>query len=320
MKTKEILKGAEAQRLRTFSTSNRMRPSRDLDDYGLLLAAGDVNQVRADFERRVVEHAARISSNAAAGRNVGTEVAEAAAADEIYTLRWGPTVVSIFQLLGLLRLIYPERAAAHLQVARFLIYTAKVPVDGTDLSGTQPLSHAFSTKPAADFEYAQVLFDAGGDVNERDRYGGTVAHEIIKVWTPQDKAVVAKATLAMKWYTLSRVKTVPGLRKLIDVSDRERKARAAKDDGCCALCGRERETGDPALQRCGRCKVARYCPPGVRACQKLDWPHHKKSCSQRTIIYGSKNPKSRVLFEVLDARYPRPATAAGPNATLPFGA
>ena len=56
---------------------------------------------------------------------------------------------------------------------------ASVPVNGKDMSGTTALSPCFkfSTKPTFDFEYAQILFDAGGDINDRNRYGSIVAHE-----------------------------------------------------------------------------------------------------------------------------------------------
>ncbi|KAF7362725.1 MYND-type domain-containing protein [Mycena venus] len=298
MKTQEILKGAESQRLRTFFTSNCMEPGRDLDAYGVFLANGDLAQVKDDFASRVARHAATASDSETPAPGPSTRTnepaaqltPEAAAAQELYALTWGPTVVRIYGLLGLLRIIYPGRAAQHLAVARFLIDTAKVPVDGPDLSGTLALSHAISTKPALDFEYAQLLYDAGGDVNNRNRYGGTAAHEIAQIWTPQDKSVVARATSAFKWfldhggnvdiadsdgmtvrYMTSRTESlVPGLSALVAASDRDRTRGE-----CCALCGR---TADETMKRCARCKVARYCAPDVRACQKIDWPHHKKGC------------------------------------------
>ncbi|KAJ7107019.1 hypothetical protein C8R44DRAFT_744888 [Mycena epipterygia] len=299
LKTKEILKGAESQRLRTFFTSNCMEPGRDLDDYGVLLTTGSVDQVRADFQRRVARH-----TDIATPAGGSTDTADApadpatAAAREIYALVWGPTRVPVYQLLGLLRLIYPANARAHLEMARFFITEAKVSVDAPDLSGTQALSQAFSTKPAQDFEYAQLLYDAGGDVNNRNRYGGTVAHEIAQIWTPQDKSVVAKAAKSFEWFLahggnvdiadsdgmavrhmVSRLsRFAPELVRLLDAADKTRKACAKTADGCCALCGRAGEGAVPALLKYGKCKAVRYCPPSVRGCQKLDWPHHKKSC------------------------------------------
>ncbi|KAJ7715507.1 hypothetical protein DFH07DRAFT_1014712, partial [Mycena maculata] len=171
---------------------------------------------------------------------------------------------------------------------------AKVSVDAGDLSGTQALSHAFSTKPAVDYEYAQLLYDAGSDVNQRNRYGATVAHEITQIWAPQDPAVVARATTALTWFLehggsvdiadgdgmtvrhmVTRMKKfAPQHVALVGDVDRERKSLARTVEGCCGLCARQ----DPAQWRCGRCKKVQYCSPGVRACQKLDWPHHKKTC------------------------------------------
>ncbi|KAJ7247192.1 hypothetical protein B0H12DRAFT_1211246 [Mycena haematopus] len=284
LKTKEILKGAESQRLRTFCTSECMELSRDLDAYGIALAKGDLAHIKADFASRVARHSA-LASEAPPEESTTSDPStkpepESAAAQELYELTWGPTRVSIYGLLGLMRIISPERAADHLAVARFLINTAKVPVNGPDLSGTLALSHAISTKPAQDFEYAQLLYDAGGDVNNRNRYG--------------DIFVVMRATESLRWFldhngsvdiadsdgmTVRRMmmnlqRFAPGLDALVVASDRERKARA-KGEGCCALCGR---VTDETMKRCGRCKVAHYCDPDVRQCQKIDWPHHKKGC------------------------------------------
>ncbi|KAJ7757834.1 hypothetical protein B0H14DRAFT_2404524 [Mycena olivaceomarginata] len=220
---------------------------------------------------------------------------EAAAAQELYRLTWGPTRVPIYGLLGVMRIIHPECGAQHFAVARWLIQTAKVPVNAPDLSGTLAISHAISTKPGLDTEYGQLLFDAGGDLNNRNRYGCTAAHEISQIWTPKDPAVVLRATKALKWflahggsvdiadsdgmvvrYMATRLKTslnVPGLVALIAASDRDRAARTKQsEDGgrsCCALCGRDADETMP-MKRCGRCKVARYCDPVVRGCQKVD--------------------------------------------------
>ncbi|KAF7350623.1 hypothetical protein MSAN_01622500 [Mycena sanguinolenta] len=91
-----------------------MEPSRDLDAYGKALAMGDLAQVKADFARRVARHSARIS-DAPSGESSTNKAApqltpEAAAAQELYTLTWGPTRVPIFNLLGLMRIIYPPLA------------------------------------------------------------------------------------------------------------------------------------------------------------------------------------------------------------------
>ncbi|KAJ7328281.1 hypothetical protein DFH08DRAFT_1084470 [Mycena albidolilacea] len=291
LKTNEILKGVESQRLRTFFTSQCMEPGRDLDAYGISLAKGDLAQVKADFARRVARHAAVSPESPVAGPST-TEAPtkltpEAAAAQELYRLTWGPTRVPIYGLLGVMRIIYPERGAQHFAVARWLIQTAKVPVNAPDLSGTLAISHAISTKPGLDTEYGQLLFDAGGDLNNRNRYGGTAAHEISQIWTPKDPAVsvdIADSDGMVVRYMAARLKTslnVPGLVALIAASDRDRAARTKQsEDGgrsCCALGGRDADETMP-MKRCGRCKVARYCDPVVRGCQKADWPHHKKNC------------------------------------------
>ncbi|KAJ7851543.1 hypothetical protein B0H14DRAFT_2761773 [Mycena olivaceomarginata] len=262
LKTNVILKGVESQRLRTFFTSECMEPGRDLDAYGISLAKGDLAQVKADIARRVPTKL----------------TPEAAAAQEPYRLTWGPTRVPIYGLLGVMRIIYPERGAQHFAVARWLIQ---------NLSGTLAISHAISTKPGLDTGYGQLLFDAGGDLNNRNRYGDL---------DPKDPAVVLRATEALKYvdiadsdgmvvrYMATRLKTslnIPGLVALIAASDRDRAARTKQsEDGgrsCCALCGRDADETMP-MKRCGRCKVARYCDPVVRGCQKVDWPHHKKDC------------------------------------------
>ncbi|KAJ6475933.1 hypothetical protein C8R47DRAFT_1075784 [Mycena vitilis] len=323
LKTTEILKGAESQRLRTFFTSNCMEPSRDLDAYGLSLLSGDLAAVKADFARRVAQHAAKSDESergAGAGTSTDTDPrtpAEKAAAQELYNLAWGPTCVRIYGLLGLLRILAIARADGHLAIARWLVHTARVPVDGADLSGTHAIAHAVSTKPALDIEYADLLHEGGGEINNRNRYGGTAMHEAILIWTPKDTAVVARAAQAMEWalahgasvdiadsdgmtvrYLVGRTRLKP-LMALVENEDKRRgwpkggvqkyqtsmntntnkntkkKKEDVDVDGCCALCGR---AADEAMKRCARCKIARYCPPEVRACQKIDWPHHKKCC------------------------------------------
>ncbi|KAJ7632036.1 hypothetical protein B0H17DRAFT_1187614 [Mycena rosella] len=297
MKTKETLKGAEAQRLRTYCTSNTMQPARDMDEYGLLLGTGDVSQVRAEFERRVARHKEASSKTAGSSTDAAEPLsAEASAAQEIYALCWGPTLLPIYLFLLHLRALFPGNAAIYLEIARFLIQTARVPIDGADVSGSQALSIAISTKPLVDFEYAQLLYDAGGDVNNRNRYGATTAHEIILIWDPEDKSAIARATGALEWFLAHggnvnvadsdglRVRNLimpfaPGLDKLIAAADRERKVRAISPEGCCGFCGRN----DLKILKCGKCKAVQYCVPSVRACQKLDWPYHKKNCVQAAV-------------------------------------
>jgi hypothetical protein len=187
----------------------------------------------------------------------------------------------------------PPFRTAYVNIARFLIEEAKVPVDGTDLSGTTALSHCFSTKPGLDFEYAQLLYDAGGDVNHRNRYGSTVAQEIVQVYKFDDNASVTNAKRAFKWFlthggnsdiadgdgvtvraTLLTTFLRRAIPEFIEMLEKEDRRRAANGKACCNLCGRE----DKRLLLCSRCKKVMYCQPPGRLCQKMDWPNHKKEC------------------------------------------
>ncbi|KAJ7328322.1 hypothetical protein DFH08DRAFT_1023724 [Mycena albidolilacea] len=96
---------------------------------------GELPQKRTS---RAVSHATRPSapSRRWPGPAPPSLTHEAAAAQELYGLTRGPTCVPIYGLLGVMRIIYPERGAQHFAVARWLIQTAKVPVNAPDLSGT----------------------------------------------------------------------------------------------------------------------------------------------------------------------------------------
>ncbi|PPQ83993.1 hypothetical protein CVT25_000539 [Psilocybe cyanescens] len=104
----------------------------------------------------------------------------------------GPTETLIYNLLGVVMQILPVQKIAHFDFANLYI-EAKVAIDGTDLSGTTALSHCFSTKPSFELEYAQLLYDAGGDVNRRNRYSAAVASEMVTVFdhTGREKASTA---------------------------------------------------------------------------------------------------------------------------------
>ncbi|KAJ7854530.1 hypothetical protein B0H14DRAFT_3650006 [Mycena olivaceomarginata] len=219
----EILKGVESH-----SHIFHLKTVWNQATYGVFLANGDLAQVEDDFARHVARHAATaFDSETPAAEPSTSEPAmqlapEAAAVQELYALTWGPTLV---------------------------------PVDGPDLSGTLVLSHAIFTKPALDFEYAQLLYDAGGDVNNRNRCGGTAAHEIAQIWTPRDKSVVHAWNvdvadgdgITVRCMATRTKSLVPRLSVLVAASDRDRVRRE-----CCALC---RRAADETMKRCGRCKV-----------------------------------------------------------------
>ncbi|KIJ45629.1 hypothetical protein M422DRAFT_29744, partial [Sphaerobolus stellatus SS14] len=264
----EPLSGAESQTLRTFFTSNYMDPNKDLDSYGWMLFTGDLAGVKADFERRKA--------------NVPHNVA----VNQIFALRWGSTQTPVFNCLLLSTLIQPGGRQKVLDVARWLIAIG-VPVDGKDLSGTTAFAHSISTKPAFDIEYAKILLDAGADINHRNRYGSTCAHEFCMVWTPLPDAV-ARAKTALGFFlsnggdpniadndgiTVMRLLRAPwmsGLKEAAEIAERKR-----KQNGCwfCGSIPSDRHAVE--LLRCSRCKKARYCSP-PKGCQRSDWPNHKQ--------------------------------------------
>ena len=71
---------------------------------------------------------------------------------------------------------------------------------GTDITGMTALMYSICTKPYFDPEFAQVMFDAGGDINRRDRYGGTAAHDITTVQLLYRKGSHERAGLALQWF------------------------------------------------------------------------------------------------------------------------
>ncbi|TFY61981.1 hypothetical protein EVJ58_g4161 [Rhodofomes roseus] len=251
--------------------------------------SGNRIDVKTDFEYRLARFRASARSE---------EEARKAAAHEIYELSWGPTRVPVYDLIFLAILVTPEQRQGLLDVARYLIAEAKVPVDGADLSGAQAIYHCVSTKPVFDPELAQILYDAGGDVNARNRYGGTSAHEIVLVYDLHNRETMQRSADALKWFldhggnldikdndgatarsciVSMREKMRTARRSLRlpmwDVLDREDQRRARLAESICSLCGRD----DAKLLKCSQCMKARYCTP-PRTCQKSDWPKHKTPC------------------------------------------
>ncbi|KAI0328283.1 hypothetical protein GY45DRAFT_1372516 [Cubamyces sp. BRFM 1775] len=290
LQTNDMLSGMEAQRLRTYFTSNCMEPGRDLDPFGRKVLMGEIEELQSLYEARLAL-APLLDEDEAAAR--------ASASKDIYVKIWGPTRVPVYNLILLSALINPSTRARHLAIARWLVDEVKVPVDAPDLSGSTALHHAISTKPSFEPEYAQILYDGGADVNHRNRYGATPAHELLMIWNPRDKDAVRKAGDALKWYLdhggnldikdangitarsmvdQTRKLAKSGLRlptwKIVDDEDARRKRLAGQ---ICAFCGRP-PRGNVALLACSACKSARYCSPGN--CQRGDWPHHKTTCKK----------------------------------------
>jgi len=292
LESDDPLRGTESQRLRTFFTNSTIEPTRDLDAYGGAVLAGNLDTIKADFSSRVSRLLPETESE---------ESAQAAAAQELYRLRWCKTRIPIFYLILLSRIILPRLRAKHLAVAKWLIDEAKVPVDGTDVTGAQAISHAISTKPAFDPEYAQILYDAGGDINHRNRHGGTTAHDIALVWVLDNAPVSADA---LAWFFAHGgnidikdndgrtarmcIEVTRGLvqeRRLDvrlptwDVVEKEDERRRQLGMKICAFCGLGPQD-EKVLPVCSRCRKVAYCS-SPRRCQRLDWPVHKERCISR---------------------------------------
>ncbi|KAI0763314.1 hypothetical protein BD413DRAFT_211632 [Trametes elegans] len=288
LETDDLLSGPESQRLRTYFTSNHMNPQRDLDEYGRAVLLGNIDALRTMYAENLAE-LQRTCSNETAAR--------LSASEAIDRKRWGPTRVPIFNLILLCSLIKPGSKEKHYEIARWLIDEVKVPVDGTDLSGSTALHHAISTKPSFEPAYAQMLFDAGANVNHRNRYGGTPAHEAVMVWDPTNRAVVRKAGDAFKWFLdhggnveikdsdgksvrqmvqTSRAMARAGFRldtwRILEDEDRRRNRLVGR---VCAFCG-QTPRGNATLRKCSACQSAVYCAPAP--CQRGDWAHHKLHC------------------------------------------
>lgn len=264
--------------MRTYFTSISLEPDRDLDAYGKMLMTANLTALKEDFESR--KRRAPTSSNP-----------QEYAVGQLASLTWGPTFVPIFNCLLLTTIIFPEIREQTLDVMRWLVSPeGGLPVDGIDLSGTTALAHSISTKPTFDLEIAQILLDAGGDINHRDWYGGTCAHEIVKVWSPEPLAQVTPLE-AMTWFVthggnvdvddndgcsvrqlLGKVPWLVRMREAVKMDD-ERRKRA----GGCAFCGVMPQEGKEALGKCGKCKKVLYCKH-PKACNKGDWARHKKEC------------------------------------------
>ncbi|TFK45371.1 hypothetical protein OE88DRAFT_1218638 [Heliocybe sulcata] len=267
------VKGAEAQRLRNYATSRYLDPTCDLDTYGRSLLMGDLEGVKRDFQTpRRKAQGSRPTRRSRAHVRVSRPLRAAL----------GPHKRPHLQRA-------PPRHPARVQPPRHR-QVAQLPVDGADVSGTTALAHSVSTKPAFDPELARLLYDAGGDVNHRNRYGEVPAHEICMVWDARD---LPRAVDALRWFLahggnvdvvensghtcprslLGTVTQKHKDRTLKRVVQEEDARRMRRGDVCCAFCGRE----DRLVLSCGRCKKARYCAP-PRACQRGDWKHHKRDC------------------------------------------
>ena len=92
-----------------------MDPDRDLKDpYGVLFEDGDLTAFQEHFEGRVKHFEGRRHE----------------AAQELFKLKWGPMRTPVYVVLLAFRDIYPGVRHKYIAIAKWLVNTAKVPVDG----------------------------------------------------------------------------------------------------------------------------------------------------------------------------------------------
>lgn len=61
---------------------------------------------------------------------------------------------------------------------RYLALEAKILVDSVDMSGTTAFMESISTKPYWDPDFADIILEAGANINHRNRYGCVAGHDI----------------------------------------------------------------------------------------------------------------------------------------------
>ena len=92
-----------------------MDPDRDFKDpYGVLIEDGDLTPIQEHFQSRIQHFEGRRHE----------------AAQELFRLRWGPTRVPVYTALLAFTRINPGSRYKYINVAEWLVDTAKVPVDG----------------------------------------------------------------------------------------------------------------------------------------------------------------------------------------------
>lgn len=268
--SRDELSGMDALELRGWTSSNALLPRRDLTDplgQALLSTFSDTpNALSGYIDARTTE----LSGNSAAMRQ------------ELFNARWGPTKIGIYNVILQFLLFTPENKKNLLDLTRYLTTEIKVPVNGTDVLGCSALYWSISTKPYTETAFAQILFDAGGSVNQKNRLGGTAAGEIAQAdvkgdtsknvemlawWVEHGGDVDAKDNDGMNVRTLVEMmrKKVPGMARVVE------QGRRARKEGMCETCGRD----GTKLMVCKRCGKVKYCS---QECQKVGWRVHKKKC------------------------------------------
>jgi hypothetical protein len=262
----------DALELRGWASQNPIVPSRDLDD-----PLGKAMLATLQGEESALPNYLDVRT-----RELDSETVM----KELYEARWGPTRVSIYNIILVFLIRRPGNSAQLLELTRHLAHKIKVPVDGKDVTGATALYWGISTKPYTEPEFSQILFDAGGDVNEKNRFGGTAASEIAQADLAGD---TSRNVAMLKWYIEHGgdvdVKDNDGMnaRMLVEMMQKRvpqlmevlKEGRGPRKEGQCVNCGRL-PGGAKIFSTCSRCKKARYCS---QSCQKVDWKTHKKTCA-----------------------------------------
>ena len=79
------------------------------------------------------------------------------AAQEFYYLPWGPTHIPIYNVILAGRVLVRRHYEQQMAVTRWLVYEAKVPVDGKGVSGAQTIHYAIGRAPTLELEFTDAL-------------------------------------------------------------------------------------------------------------------------------------------------------------------
>ncbi|KAH7083864.1 hypothetical protein FB567DRAFT_530111 [Paraphoma chrysanthemicola] len=267
------LSGMDGMELRGWFSQTAMNPSRDLTDpLGAALLSTCQSNALSPIETYIQKRT----------RDLGSLDG---VIQEMYEKRWGPTKMPIYNIILPFFISNPNNSDHLLNLTRYLAETLKVPADGTDITGSSALYWSISTKPYALPPFAQILFDAGASVNQRNRFGATTGGEIGQV----DFSADSQRNIDMlRWY-IEHGGDVDGkdndgmnVRMLVDMMRKKvpgmyevlERGRGERGESVCRNCGRE-----GGLAICKRCKGVRYCSV---ECQKVDWRGHRKGCKTST--------------------------------------